>query len=136
MSRLLAICLLMPLMLQAQLVPQEPVKNFQLPMFGENGYRTWELSGDEGRYISADKIEVSQMKMKVFSGDASSTIENRIESPLAMLFVSKNIAIGQGPIRITATTYRIDGQRWFWDGKTRSVVVSQKASVIFYEKFQ
>ncbi len=136
MSRLLAICLLIPLMLQAQLVPQEPVKNFQLPMFGENGYRTWELSGDEGRYISADKIEVSQMKMKVFSGDASSTIENRIESPLAMLFVSKNIAIGQGPIRITATTYRIDGQRWFWDGKTRSVVVSQKASVIFYEKFQ
>lgn len=136
MRRLFAIILLLPLGLFAQLVPQQPVKNFQLPMFGENGYRTWELSGDEGRYITADKIEVSQMKMKVFSGDASSTIENRIESPLATLFVAKNIAIGQGPIKITATNYRIDGERWFWDGKTRSVVVSKKASVIFYEKFQ
>ena len=118
------------------MVPQEPIKNFQLPMFGENGYRTWELSGAEGRYLSADKIEVSQMRMKVFSGDAASTIDNRIESPLATLFVSKNIAIGEGPIKITASSYRIDGERWFWDGKIRSVVVSKKASVIFYEKFQ
>lgn len=124
------------LVAHAQMVPQQPVKNFQLPMFGENGYRTWELSGDEGKYLSADKIEVKQMRMKVFSGDAASVIENRIESPLATLFVSKNIAIGQGPIRISASNYRIDGERWFWDGKTRSVVVSQKASVIFYEKFQ
>lgn len=136
MRRLSVILLLLPLALNAQMVPQQPVKNFQLPMFGENGYRTWELSGDEGKYLSADKIEVKQMRMKVFSGDAASVIENRIESPLATLFVSKNIAIGQGPIRISASNYRIDGERWFWDGKTRSVVVSQKASVIFYEKFQ
>lgn len=122
--------------LQAQLVPQQPIRNFHLPMFGENGYRTWQLSGEEGRYLSADKIEVSKMNLNVFSGNAASTIENRIASPLATLFISKNIAIGQGPIEITSATYRINGERWFWDGKTRSVVVSRKASVIFYEKLQ
>lgn len=118
---------------QAQIVPQQPVKNFHLPMFGENGYRTWELSGEEGRYLSSEKIQVTQMKLRIFSGDAKSTLENRIESPQAMLFVNKNIAIGEGPIQILNDRYRVDGQRWYWDGKNKSVVVSQKASVVFYQ---
>ncbi len=117
----------------AQIVPQEPVKNFRLPMFGENGYRNWELCGDEGRYLSAEKIEVTDMKLRIFSGDKSSQVEHNIESPKATLLVAKNIAIGEGPIRITSRSYMIEGKRWFWDGKTRSVVVSQKASVVFYE---
>ena len=102
-------------------------------MFGDNGYRTWELSGNEGRYISADKIEVTDMKLKIFSADAASRMEHLIASPKATLLITKNIAIGEGPILITSSTYKIEGKRWYWDGKTRSVVVSQKASVVFYE---
>lgn len=118
---------------QAQMTPQEPIKNFRLPMFGDNGYRTWELMGDEGKYISPEKIEVSKMHLDIFSGEANSKIENRIDSPLATLFVNKNIAIGEGPIQILSDNYRVDGERWFWDGKTRSVVVSRNARVVFNE---
>jgi hypothetical protein len=117
----------------AQMTPQEPIQNFRLPMFGENGYRTWEMKGDEGRYISPEKIEVSQMKLDVFSGEADSSIENKIKSPLATLFVNKNIAIGDSPIQILSQNYRVDGERWFWDGKLKRVVISRNARVIFNE---
>lgn len=102
-------------------------------MFGENGYRIWELTGDEGRYLTSEKIQVSDMKLTVFSGTEASLVENRIESPLATLFITKNIAIGEGPIQIISERYRVEGQRWFWDGKSRSVVVSRNAQVIFFE---
>ncbi len=131
--KIFLLLLLISLSARAQMTPQEPIKNFRLPMFGDNGYRTWELCGDEGRYITASKIEVCQMKMRVFSGDAASKIENRIESPLATLFVDKNMAIGESPIQILSDTYRIDGERWFWDGKTRTIVVSRNAKVVFNE---
>ena len=116
-----------------QMTPQEPITNFRLPMFGDNGYRTWEMKGDEGRYISPEKIDVIQMRLDVFSGNADSKIENKIRSPLATLFINKNYAIGDSPIQILSENYRVDGERWFWDGKLRRIVVSRNARVIFNE---
>jgi len=118
----------------AQITPAAPIANFRLPMFGENGFRSWELSGTEGRYLSSEKIEVDNMKLKIFSGKTGMDVEHLIASPRAILFTAKNIAIGEGPIAITSPRYRITGERWFWDGKTRSVVVSKKASVVFFEE--
>ena len=120
--------------LRAQITPSAPIANFRLPMFDESGYRSWELSGMEGRYLSGEKIEVADMKLKIFSPRNGISIEHLIESPKAILFATKNIAIGEGPIKISNPTYLITGERWFWDGKTRSVVISQKASVTFFEE--
>jgi hypothetical protein len=116
-----------------QMTPQEPITNFRLPMFGDNGYRTWEMMGDEGRYISPEKIDVIQMRLDVFSGNADSKVENRIRSPQATLWVNKNVAFGDSPIQILSATYRVDGERWYWDGKLRRVVISSNARVTFNE---
>jgi len=134
MIRILIACLLLVCELGAQITPSAPIANFRLPMFGENGFRSWELSGTQGRYLSDEKIEVDDMKLKIYSGETGMDIEHLIKSPRAILFAQKNIAIGEGPIRITSTRYRITGERWFWDGKTRSVVISKKAAVTFFEE--
>jgi hypothetical protein len=119
-----------------QLTPDAPVANFRLPMFGDDGYRIWELTGTEGRYISPEKIEVENMKLKVFASDESGKMEHMMESPKAILLVSKNIAIGNSPITISSDTYKVEGNRWYWDGKTHSIVVSQNAKVSFFENLK
>jgi hypothetical protein len=123
----------LPLWAWGQLTPEAPVANFRLPMFGDDGYRTWELFGSQGKYLSADKIEVTDMRLKVYAGDAGGNMEHLLESPKATLLLNKNIAIGEGPIKISSSTYRVDGQRWYWDGRNHSIVVSQNAKVTFFQ---
>ncbi len=87
-----ALCLLLPLRLAAAppsadrasaFTVNAPIINFRIPTFTRDGNRAWLLCGGEGRYLSANELEVKNLSLTVFAGDSASTVESVFLSPAA-----------------------------------------------------
>lgn len=118
-------------LLFAQMVPDAPIEHFSLPMFGENGYKTWELRGFRGHYLSEKEALVEGLELRVFSGDADVVEENRIRSPRARVFLEEARAEGASSLFVTGPGYEIQGQKWSWMGRERKIIVREAVRVSF-----
>ena len=115
----------------AQMTPDAPIEHFRLPMFGENGYKEWELRGLRGHYHSEEKALVEGLELVVFSGDAAMWEENRIRSPRALIHLKESRAEGESSLFVSGPGYEIEGRNWTWDGKDRKIVVRETVRVSF-----
>ncbi len=134
---LCAACLLalvcLPFGAGAQMTPDAPLKNFRLPMFGENGFKEWELRGVEGNYISPEQSEIIGLDLIVFSGDERSLEETRIRSPRARVFMKASRAEGDTSLFVSGLNFSLAGEDWTWDGNAHLITVRQNARVTFDE---
>ncbi|TVR52558.1 MAG: hypothetical protein EA425_04525 [Puniceicoccaceae bacterium] len=119
--------------LAAQMTPNAPIENFRLPMFNEAGYRTWDLRGDVGRYLDANRVEVDNMRLRLYSGDEAEMVDTTILSPLAVFFPHETRAAGPGPIEITSLNFQISGTDWEWFGDTQTIRIDEDVRVVFRE---
>lgn len=110
--------------------PDAPIRNFRFPVFGENGYKVWELRGAEGLYLSDDEGKIIGLDLKTYSGDASMRLENRIRSPEALIHFPTATAEGDSTIFATGENYEIQGAQWRWEGKKKHLFVSGGARVV------
>jgi hypothetical protein len=117
--------------LNAQMVPDAPIEHFRLPMFGDNGYKSWELRGLRGHYLSEESALVEGLDLVVYSGDAALTEENRICSPRARIQLKEARASGESSLFVTGPGYDIQGRNWTWDGIERKIIVRQSVRVSF-----
>ncbi|MDP0499370.1 MAG: hypothetical protein Q7P63_04645 [Verrucomicrobiota bacterium JB022] len=115
--------------LQAQLTPDAPLKNFRLPMFGESSYKTWEIRGDEGRYLSETQGEIKGLEMLIYSGRADLQVLGRIQTPLAIVDLKDRSAQGDSPLHMEGPGFTVDGEDWTWDGAERLLQIKEKARV-------
>ncbi len=127
---LTALCLCVAC-LEAQMVPDAPVHNFKLPMFADNGYKSWDLQGRQGIYVNAERIDILGMKLRVFSGDSALRLETYIESPKATVLVCRKQGAGKSEVLIKGPNYTIIGRNWTWDGNTRTIKVREAVRVTF-----
>lgn len=122
--------------LQGQkMVPDAPVENFKLPMFGEDGYKAWDLQGDEGRYVSPEELEVVKMTLRLYATGDPIEPQTVITSPDATIYPQKSEASGPGTIFITERggAFSIFGRDWIWNGQTDTITINQDAKVTFRE---
>jgi len=119
--------------LVAEMIPNAPVENFRLPMFNEEGYRSWDLRGAKGIYVDGTHVDVIDMKMRVFSGDEANDVLTEITSPTATVLLTENKAIGRNTILISSKDYNITGQNWTWDGDNDSFTIEGEVVVTFFE---
>jgi hypothetical protein len=117
--------------LAAQMVPDAPIEHFSLPMFGESGYKTWELRGLRGHYRSKEEALVEGLELLVFSGDESVREENRIRSPRATIYLGEARAEGDSSLFVTGPGYEIQGRDWSWNGPDRKIIVREAVRVSF-----
>lgn len=117
--------------LLGQMIPDAPIQHFRLPMFGENGYKHWELRGLKGHYYSEEQALVEGLELVVFSGDEAMWEENRIRSPKALIHLKESTAEGDSSLFVTGPGYEIQGRNWTWDGKQRKIVVREAVRVSF-----
>ena len=118
----------------AQMIPDAPIRNFRLPLFGDNGYKEWELRGLEGHYISEGEARVEGLDLLVFSGDEAMELESRIRSPEAFIEFELSRASGQSSLFMTGPGFEIQGSEWVWEGKEKRLRVSRNARVIFEQQ--
>jgi hypothetical protein len=117
--------------LVAQMVPDAPIEHFRLPMFGENGFKRWELRGLKGHYYNDQQALVEGLELVVFSGDEAMWEENRIRSPKALIHLKESTAEGDSSLFVTGPGYEIQGRDWTWDGRNRKIVVREAVRVSF-----
>lgn len=122
--------------LEAQMTPDAPIENFRLPMFGDDGYRIWDLRGDEAIYVSADRIDVHGMRLRVFSGGPEEHVDSLIESPEARVLIDRNEARGENGIRVTGDNHEATGKEWTWERDDNRILIKSNVRVTFDEELE
>lgn len=115
--------------LLGQMVPDAPIEHFTLPMFGEDGYKSWELRGFRGHYLGEEAALIEGMDLISYQGGAALEEDNRIRSPRAHVDFAKSEASGESSLFVTGPGYEIQGQDWTWYGKERKIVVRRAVRV-------
>jgi len=108
---------------------------FELPSFDEkSGYKEWELFGDEGTYISDDKILVKKMKLELFDGSENLVKKFTILSDSAELFQKIKSAGGDNELFVTGDGLYIEGKTWLWDGINKKISLFNGVKIDFEEE--
>jgi len=131
---ILLAALALPLALLAQRTQiGAPVENFRLPVFGENGFRVWDLQGKTGTYLEDETIAVERMILRTFPPNDPQNPELIIESPQAIISPESNQARGDQYLFLQATdgSYAIVGRRWHWFGDKERITIQEDARVTF-----
>lgn len=111
------------------------MKEFWTPLFNDEGYRTWLLTGGEGRYDRERKIvRVKDMLLQQFTGDERDQEIGRLSSPAAIYFKDQMEARGAGELLVQNEAVRITGEDWHWLGKQNKIVIRKNVHITFYEE--
>src|SRR5437660_1643952 len=78
-----------------------PASNWVLPIFTDReGYRTMTLRGSEASTTAARNIQVTNLSIFVFSGDAAAHVDSVLLSPAATFYPKMNRAAGDQSVRL------------------------------------
>jgi hypothetical protein len=108
-----------------------PIVNFRLPTFTDDGFRAWLVRGSEARLISAREIDVSELTMTVFSGDAAERVTTMILSPAARLLPEQQVVHGPGALRVIDDEFEATGEQWRYDHREKRVSIGRNVRVAF-----
>jgi len=108
-------------------LPNQPVGNFSLPRFDPTGRRIWELQGGSAQFTTPDTVQLVDLRIELFSSHRQPSTVFR--SPRATINLSSKTATGDGFIAVDGPGFTVDGNRWSWDGDTRTIRITDGAIV-------
>lgn len=132
-SHFLRALLLVPcsLLLGGEAAAPAPAQNWVLPIFTDKeGYRSMTLRGTEVRPRGKD-IEVTDLSITVFSGDASARVDSILLSPSAVFHPKENRASGEKAVRFIRDDFEVTGVGWTYDHAARKVSLQSNVRVTF-----
>ena len=125
------------LLLPAVLRPAEapligpPAVNWVLPLFTDKeGFRSMTLRGSEVR-PRGRSIEVTDLSITIFSGDAHSQVDSMLLSPTALFSPKENLASGDKSVRFIRDDVEVTGVGWLYDHAAKKVSLRQNVRVTF-----
>ncbi len=134
-ARLLASGLLLaPIAALSGAVPPAPVpaKNWVLPLFtAKDGFRSMTLRGSEVRPLGTTRIEVTDLNITVFSGDAAAHVETILLSPAAVFLPKEKRATGEKSVRLIHDDIEVTGEGWTYDHEAKKVSLARHVRVVF-----
>jgi hypothetical protein len=117
-------------------VPTEPAKNFILPTFTPDGFRSMLLRGSAARLLALRLIELDNMNLTVFHGDASNRVDSVLLSPVARVSLEDNTARGPGAIRLVRDDLDLTGEKWMYDHAKKRISIAQNVRVVFHSELK
>jgi len=107
-----------------------PAKNWVLPLFTDKeGFRSMTLRGSEARTPAANRIDVVDLNITVFSGDATARVESVLLSAQASFFPKDNRATGEKSVRLVRDDIEVTG--WTYDRTTQTVTILKNTRIVF-----
>src|SRR3954467_12679521 len=94
----------------AQDIGNAPVKNFVLPLFTREGPRAVTIRGTEARRPSANRIDITDLNLTRFSGDAAQQVDDVLLAPSASFFPDQNLAKSNGAFRLIRDEMEMTGE--------------------------
>ena len=120
----------------AENAPSEPAKNFILPTFTREGYYSMRLCGSEARMLTLRLIELDDMNLTVFSGDASNRVDSVLLSPIARVSLDEDIARGPVTIRLIRDDLDLTGEQWTYNHAKKSISIAKDVRVVFHSELK
>jgi hypothetical protein len=114
----------------------KPIVNFRLPMFNAEGYREWLVRGSEARYAAAERIEIKDLTLSVFSGGADEKVETLLLSPSAVVNPAAALVTGPSTIRVIDDQFEASGSEWSYARNDKKVSIAKNARVTFRAEFK
>ena len=114
-----------------------PIINFRLPSYTiSGGFRAWLVRGTEARVAGPNDINIKELTMTIFSGDARERIETMILSPTAKVAPEDQVATGDGGIRVINDNFEATGIGWRYEHKEKKVSISRHVRVVLHSEFK
>lgn len=117
----------------AGLIATAPVQNFRLPTFNADGHRHLMLRAGEATRPAPDRIQVKEMELTLFKGDASGSIDAMVAAPSASFWPDRQLAEGAESVRLERADLTVTGADWTYDHPGQSVVIRRDARVVFHQ---
>jgi hypothetical protein len=108
-----------------------PAKNWTLPLFTKEGYRSMTLRGSEVWPVTVDRIEVKDLAITTFTGGAAAKPETILLSPTATFYVNERLAAGPDLVRVIRDDIDVTGTDWSYDHTKRKIIIARNARVVF-----
>lgn len=109
-----------------------PATNWVLPIFTDKeGYRMLTLRGSQIRPAGTDAIDVTDLSITVFSGDAKAHVDSVLLSSQATFFPKVNRAAGDGAVRLIRDDIEVTGSGWNYDHVGKKVSIARNVRVVF-----
>jgi hypothetical protein len=112
-----------------------PAQDWKLPLFTKDGFRSMSLRGDRVYPVSSDRIDVENIEITVFSGDAAQRVTSILLSAKASYFPKQQRSSGPGAVRVIRDDGEISGEDWTYEKNGEKVSIRRNARVIFNMKF-
>ena len=116
-----------------------PILNFSLPTYTHpEGYRHWLIRGSEARMSDENFIDVKELSLTVFSGDAANRIDTMMLSPAARVLPEEKEITGDSTLRVINLHdgFEATGEGWKYTDKSKTVTLAKKVRVILRAEFK
>ncbi len=114
----------------------KPVINFRLPTFTPEGHRAWLVRGSEARFNGEDRIDIKDLTLSIFTGEADGKLDTLILSPTAELRPGESLASGPGAIRVISDQFEATGTGWKYAHKDKRISIAKNVRVVFHAEFK
>lgn len=135
-ARLIPLLLALPAFLLAadaapKVAARAPIKNFRLPTFTVEGFRHTMLRAAEARVPDPSRIDVTEMELVLFSGQADEAIDAMLAAPVATFFPEKLLASGDRTVRLERSELTLTGADWTYDHPASTITIRRDAHLVF-----
>lgn len=89
------------------------------------------LRGSEARAVGADRVEVADLSITVFSGDAAARVETMLLSPQASFRQGEKQASGSQSVRVIRDDLEAAGTRWTYGHGQKRVSLDGGVKIVF-----
>lgn len=115
-----------------RIASDKPIVNFRLPDFTPEGYRSWFLRGSEARYPSDGLIDIKELNLTIFNGQADEKATTLILSPAAQVRVADRHVSGNESIRVINDQFEASGSQWTYDHEEKRVSIAKNVRVVLH----
>ncbi len=110
-----------------------PAKNWVLPLFTDKeGFRSMTLRGSEAHAVGANRLDITDLQITTFSGDAAARPDTILLSQSAHFFANEKRATGEKSLRFIHDDMEVTGERWSFDQGAKRVLIDQNVRVVLH----
>jgi hypothetical protein len=113
-----------------------PAKNWILPLFTKEGYRSVTARGSEARISGSREFEVKNLNLTFFSEDPAMTVETVILSPAATFLPDEKKAHGENHVRFIRDDVEASGTRWIYWHADKKISLDGDVRVTFHAELK
>jgi hypothetical protein len=109
-----------------------PAENWEMKVFTREGYRSMILRGSEVRLGAANRYDVTDLNITIFSGRADAQVDSILLSPSARFLAKENRAHGDKSVRLIREDMEITGELWTYVHAEQKVTIQKNSRGVFH----